>query len=84
MKIALRDDPNCPDAGLSRISDQLPNELRQIYDPSAKRSKTNHEEIKGNVLPDNTGETIGHRRKELRQKFYGHESVSYREQNVSI
>ena len=85
MKIALRDDPNCPDVGLSMISEQLPNELRQIYDPSAKRSKANdHDEMKGNVLADNTGETIGGRRKQLRQKFYGHESASYREQNVSI
>ena len=85
MKMALRDDPICSDHGLSMISDQLPNELRQIYDPSAKRSKvTEYEETKGNVLKDNIGDTIGHRRKQLRQKFYGHESISYREQHVSI
>ena len=85
MKIALRDDPNCPDTGLSMISDQLPTELTQIYDPFAKRSKAdNLDEMKGNVLIDNTGETIGHRRKQLRQKFFGHESTSYREQYVSM
>jgi len=85
MKIALRDDPDCPDVGLSMISDQLPNELRQIYDPSAKRFKANaNDETKGNVLVDNAGETIGHRRKQLRQKFFGHEGTTNREQHVSI
>ena len=84
MKIALRDDPNMPDTGLSIISDHLPNELRKIYDPSAKHSKgIDQEEVKGNVLEDNEGKTIGHRRKQLRQKFFGHESVPFREQNVS-
>ena len=85
MKIALRDDPNEPDAGLSMISDNLPNELRQIYDPAAKRlNSVEQDEMKGNLLEDNEGQTIGHRRKQLRQKFFGQESISHREQHVSI
>ena len=84
MKIALRDIPNQPDVGLSMISDNLPNELRQIYDPATKLSKIiDQDDIKGNLLEDTEGKTIGHRRKQLRQKFFGQESMSHRE-HVSI
>ena len=51
----------------------------------AKRFKANaNDETKGYVLVDNAGETIGHRRKQLRQKFFGHEGTTNREQHVSI
>ena len=85
MKIALRDDPHVPDTGLSMISDNLPNELRQIYDPAAKVSNTDElKAIEGNMLKDKEGKTIGHRRKQIRQKFYGQEGITQRDQAVSI
>lgn len=84
MKIALREDPNCPNASLSIAAENFPNMLKEIYDSSTKQTKHAEQETgKGNILEDEEGKTIGNRRKQLRDKFYSQEGTSYREQNVS-
>ena len=83
MKITLREDPNRPNTSLSIASDNFPAILKEIYDPSARLKKeVERETEKGNILKDEEGKTIGSRRKQLRQKFYFQEGMSYRE-NVS-
>lgn len=81
MKIALREDPNCPNTSLTIAADNFPKMLKEIYDPSAKHVEQETE--KGNILEDDDGKTIGSRRKQLRDKFFSQEGMSHREQNVS-
>ena len=84
MKIALREDPNCPNTSLTIAADNFPKMLKEIYDPSAKHAKHVEQETeKGNILEDDDGKTIGSRRKQLRDKFFSQEGMSHREQNVS-
>ena len=83
MKTALRDDPNRPDPALSMISDNLPEELKQLYDPVAKRLKlAEANKVDGNLLEDQAGHTIGNRRKELIGRFFEQETLTHREQHV--
>ena len=87
MKIGLRENPAVPDTRLSMISDNLPTELLEILEPSSQLRNANEDEstmTRGNLLQDNEGITIGHRRKQLREKAFKLEGTSYKEQNVSL
>ena len=86
MKIGLRENPAVPDTRLSIISDNLPTELLEILEPSYQLRNANEDEStmsRGNLLQDNEGITIGHRRKQLREKAFKLEGTSHKEQNVS-
>merc|ERR1712142_125745 len=70
MKVALRDDPGKPDLGLSMISDTLPREMMAQFEPSLaalkKAANVNEDQTSGNLLVDDSGLSIGERRKKLK------------------
>ena len=66
MKLALREDSNRDDVGLSMISDQLPKDMMAQYEPPSATTSSKKSDSPGNVLVDDRGMSIGERRKRLK------------------
>ena len=87
MKVALRDDPETPDRGLSLISTDLPRELIGQYEPSIMRQLKDAQESAeedshggggGNQLLNSEGISIGDRRKKLKYANFDAGITSHR------
>ena len=86
MKVALRDDPETPDRGLSLISSDLPRELIGQYEPSIMRQLRDGQESAeedshgggGNQLLNSEGISIGDRRKKLKYANFDTGTITHR------